>query len=79
MKILQITLCILSCVAVAASILVAVLVDWIYFFVLAAAAALFAFGMVIVKRKREPRVELPDYMNSDEENARINSDSQNDE
>lgn len=76
MKIVRIVFCILSCACVAASILVGVLVDWPYFFILAAAAALFGALMLLAKNKADPPAEAPDFMNSDEENARINAENE---
>lgn len=72
MKALQIVLCVLACACVAAVVPVAVFFE--YYCLLPIAGA-FGFGLAMfaVKRAAAPKPEKPSFMNSDEENARINA------
>ena len=72
MKFLQIALCLAACVSAAAVIPLAVFFEY-YCLIAVAAAFLFAGGMMAVKRARTPKPPQPSFMNSDEENARINA------
>ncbi len=75
-NLLQIIFCILSVLCVAATLLVGVLVSWLYALIAAAAAILFACLMLWCKNgnpfRRPPEEPHADYMNTDEENERLN-------
>ena len=72
MSTLKIVLCIISCVCVAASVLLGVFLGWQWFFVAAGVAILSGAGMFLTKKKSDPPQAKPtDFMNSDEENAKI--------
>ena len=70
MKYLQIVFCILACACVVAVVPVAVFFE-IYCLIPIGAAFLFGGGMLLAKRAAMPKREEPSFMNSDEENARI--------
>ncbi len=73
MKILQIVLCILSCLFVAAAFLFGALYGLLWFFILAACAGLCAALMVLVKKKNTPvPPPPPDFMNTEAENRDLN-------
>ena len=76
MKTVRIVFCILACLLVAASVPAAVLWGWMWFLVLICGAALSAAVMLFAKKRSEPaEPPRPDFMNSDEENARINEEA----
>ena len=73
MKAVRIIFCIVACLLVAAGIPVAVLFGWAWFFVFAAGAAVAAGIMLFAKKRSDPPAPpQPDFMNTDEENERIN-------
>ncbi len=73
LKTLRITFCILACISVAAVVPVGIFFDW-YCLIPVVAAAAFAALTVGAKNgfKRPKPVPKPDFMNSDEENEKIN-------
>ena len=74
MKTLRITFCILSALCLAAAIPIGVVFGLPYLFALLGGAAVFAILMFAAKgsfRRVKPQPK-PDFMNSDEENERIN-------
>lgn len=71
MKTLRIIFCILSCLCVAASILVGVFVGWEWFVLTAVLAVAFGAGMIFAKDKSDPKPRSTDFMNSDEENETL--------
>ena len=72
MKILQIVFCILSCLCAAAVVPLAFFFD-LYCLIAIGAAFVFGFLMLWAKRAATPKLPQPSFMNSDEENARINA------
>lgn len=69
MKYLQIVFCVLACLCAACSIVIGATLGWIWFIVLALAAALFAALMYYCKKRAvPPPPPAPDFMNSEEEN-----------
>ena len=72
MKVLRIVFCILACLCVAAIVPVAVFFEW-YCLLCVGGAVLFGGGMFLMRRLMQPKpLPKPDFMNSDEENERIN-------
>lgn len=72
--VLKTVFCILSCLCLAAAIVIGAFFGWLYCILLLAVAALFAGLMFFVKAsadRSEPPAPTPDFMNSDEENRRI--------
>ncbi len=70
-KIMRIVCCVLACLFVAAAIPVGALFGWVWFLVPAVIGALFAGLMLLFKKRSEPKAPpAPDFMNTDEENAR---------
>ena len=71
MKILQIVFCILACACVAAVVPIAVFFEY-YCLIPIGGAFVFGGAMFLAKRAATPKLPVPSFMNSDEENARIN-------
>ncbi len=71
MRTLRIIFCILACASVAAVVPVAVFFEY-YCLIPIGTAFLFGFAMFAAKRAAAPKRPQPSFMNSDEENARIN-------
>ncbi len=71
MKTLRIVFCILACACVAAVVPVAIFFEY-YCLIPIAGAFCFGAAMLLAKRASVPKTEKPSFMNSDEENARIN-------
>ena len=71
MKVLRIVFCILACASVAAVVPIAVFFEY-YCLIPIATAFGFGFAMFAAKRASTPNLPQPSFMNSDEENARIN-------
>ena len=72
MKALRIIFCVLACLSVAAVVPVAVFFE-VYCLIPIGTAFLFGFAMVAAKRASQPKEPQPSFMNTDEENARINA------
>ena len=72
MKTLQIVFCILSCLCAAAVVPIAIFFEF-YCLIPIGAAFVFGFLMLLAKRAATPKLPKPSFMNSDEENARINA------
>ena len=75
MKILQIASCILACIFVTAAVLGGIFGGLVYALVFAALALVFTGVMFFAKKKAGPAVRTPDFMNSDEENEKINEEN----
>ena len=76
MKVITTIFCVLACLFVAAAIPIGAFFGWIWFLVLAACAALCACIMVLAKKRSAPEEPArPDFMNTDEENRRINEEN----
>ena len=72
MKVLRIILCILACASVAAVVPIAIFFEY-YCLIPVGTAFLFGFGMLAAKRASTPKLPKPSFMNSQEENDRINA------
>lgn len=74
LKILRITFCILSALCLAAAIPIGAFFGWVWLVGLLIAAALFALLMFGAKNgfRRQTPAPKPDFMNSEEENEKIN-------
>ena len=72
MKTLQIVFCILSCLCAAAVVPVAIFFE-IYCLIPIGAAFVFGILMLLAKRAATPKLPKPSFMNSQEENDRINA------
>ena len=72
MKTLQIVFCILSALSVAAVVPVAIFFEY-YCLIPVGTAFLFGLAMFAAKRAATPKLPKPDFMNSQEENDRINA------
>ena len=72
MKVLRIILCILACASVAAVVPVAIFFEY-YCLIPIGTAFLFGLGMFAAKRASTPKLPKPSFMNSQEENDRINA------
>ncbi len=72
MKTLQMIFCILACLCVAAVVPIAIFFGY-YCLILVGAAFVFWLAMLAAKRAATPKLPKPSFMNSDEENARINA------
>ena len=75
-QIFQTVFCVLSVLSVAAVLLVGILAGWLYALIAVAAAILFACLMFWCKNgnpfRKPPEEPHADYMNTDEENDRLN-------
>ena len=72
MKILRTVFCVLACVCVAATVPIGIFFGWYCLFPIAGALVC-AIAMTWTKEVSEPKPKpRPDFMNSDEENERIN-------
>ena len=72
MKILRIVFCILAALSCAAVVPIAIFFEWYCLFCVLA-AVVFAGLMFFMRRLMQPKpLPKPDFMNSDEENDRIN-------
>lgn len=77
LKTLRIICCIAACLCVAGAIPLGVWCGVVYALAALLAAALFGAGMYFFKNKSEPEQPTPDFMKSDEENAKLNQNKQN--
>ncbi len=78
MKILRIVFCVLACLFAAASMVIGMIFGLMWFLIIVACAGIFVILMFLTKQKSEPQEPpRPDFMNSDEENAKINSENNN--
>ena len=75
-QIFQTIFCVLSVLSVASILILGILCGWLYAFIGVGAAILFACLMFLCKNgnpfRRPPEEPHADYMNSDEENDRLN-------
>ena len=77
MRILQTVFCVLACLSVAATVPIGIFFDW-YCLIPIAAALIFAIGMTVCKNAADPKPKpRADFMNTDEENERINREAEN--
>ena len=78
MKILRIVFCVFACLCVAAVVPVAIFFEW-WCIVCVLGAALSAGAMLLTIRLSTPKVTPTDFMNTDEENAKILRERENNE
>lgn len=74
-KFFRILFCILGCVSAASTVVVGALTNLIYCLIPVGATVVFAALMLLFKNepwKKKPEAPKPDFMNTKEENARIN-------
>lgn len=78
-KVLRIVFCILSCLCLASCAVVGAIFGFVYCLIPLGLAAVFAAVMFLFRNepwKKKPEQPKPDFMNTDEENECIRSDSE---